>query len=319
GGVADRVFVGRHVVVPGLSFLRVVLRELPVLLRLLDPFEEPPSLLLLRDVEEELADDDAVPREVALEVADVPEALLPDVLRDDLRWQLLLRQEFRMHADDEGLLVVAAVEDADAPALRKALHAPPEVIVVEVLGRRRLERDDIAALRIDPGHDVLDRPVLASSVHGLEDEQHGPAVLRVEHVLELSQRLDAQREHLLRARLVLGPEVERVSGVEVLQAESVPVRDPERLRERAGPLDQFLDLHGSTPDSHPIFLRPRGQTQAFAASQIQSVRGFGRGSPCPHSRARGARGPLLPWSLRAGRRPVSPRALARTLTRPAPR
>jgi len=37
-------------------------------LRLLEPFENPPFLLLLRDVEEELRDDDPVPREVALEV-----------------------------------------------------------------------------------------------------------------------------------------------------------------------------------------------------------------------------------------------------------
>jgi len=35
---------------------------------LLEPFEKPPLLLLLRDVEEELPDDDPVPREVALEV-----------------------------------------------------------------------------------------------------------------------------------------------------------------------------------------------------------------------------------------------------------
>src|SRR2546427_13005979 len=76
--------------------------------------------------------------------------------------------------------------------------------------------------------------------------------LRIQHVLEMTQRLDAQREHLLRAWLVLGPEIERVGGVEVLQPEPVAVRDPERLRECGGLLDGVLDFHGSTPHSHPM-------------------------------------------------------------------
>jgi hypothetical protein len=33
-----------------------------------------------------------------------------------------------------GLLVVTAVEDADAAALGRGLHAAPEIVVVEVLG-----------------------------------------------------------------------------------------------------------------------------------------------------------------------------------------
>ena len=64
--------------------------------------------------------------------------------------------------------------------------------MVEIFAGRRLEGKDLAALRIDAGHDVLDRAVLARGVHGLEDEQHGPAVLRVEHVLQLGQSLDAR-------------------------------------------------------------------------------------------------------------------------------
>ena len=75
--------------------------------------------------------------------------------------------------------------------------------MVEILAARRLERVDLAALRVDAGHDVLDRAVLAGRVHRLEDGQHRPAVLRVEHVLQLGERLDAHRQRLLRARLVL--------------------------------------------------------------------------------------------------------------------
>ena len=131
--------------------------------------------------------------EVALEGADVLEALVPDLLGDQLRRQLLLGEELRVHAHDQRLLVVAAVEDADAAALGQALHAAPEVVVVEILAGRRLEGVDLAALRVDAGHDVLDRAVLAGRVHRLEDQQHRPAVLRVEHVLQLGERLDARR------------------------------------------------------------------------------------------------------------------------------
>ena len=69
---------------------------------------------------------------------------------------------------------------------------------------------------------MLDRAVLAGRVHRLEDQQHRPAVLRVEHVLQLGERLDALLQRLLGARLVLGAEVERVAGVDVLEAEALP-------------------------------------------------------------------------------------------------
>lgn len=38
---------------------------------------------------------------------------------------------------------------------------------------------------IHAGHDVLDGGVLTRSVHGLEDEQHGMAILRIHFLLEL--------------------------------------------------------------------------------------------------------------------------------------
>ena len=104
-----------------------------------------------------------------------------------------------MHPHHEHFLVVAAVEDADAAALGQVLRAAPHVIVVELLGGRRLERDHLAALRIDARHDVLDRAVLARGVHRLEDEQHRPAILRVELVLQRRERAAADGERLLRA------------------------------------------------------------------------------------------------------------------------
>ena len=61
---------------------------------------------------------------------------------------------------------------------------------------------DLAALRIDARHHVLDGAVLAGRVHRLENDQHRPAVLRVEPLLQLGEPLDAVRQHRLGLVLV---------------------------------------------------------------------------------------------------------------------
>jgi hypothetical protein len=52
-----------------------------------------------------------------LETGDVGKPLIPERLADAARGQPLLLEDFGMHAYDEDLLVIRAVEDADAPAL----------------------------------------------------------------------------------------------------------------------------------------------------------------------------------------------------------
>ena len=79
-GIADHVLVGGHVFRPELALLDVAHREFPALGRLVDAVEEALALLVLRHVEEEFQDQRAVAREMALEGADVLEALLPDIL-----------------------------------------------------------------------------------------------------------------------------------------------------------------------------------------------------------------------------------------------
>jgi hypothetical protein len=54
-----------------------------------------------------------------------------------------------MHAHDEDFLVVRTVEDADASALRQASDIAPHEIVIELLRRGLLEREYLAALRVD--------------------------------------------------------------------------------------------------------------------------------------------------------------------------
>src|SRR5262249_20575537 len=142
--------------------------ELPALRRLVEPGEEALALFFLGDVQEELEDQRAALREVTLESADALEALVPDVLRHQLARQALARQHLRMHPRNQHILVVRAVEDADAPALRQRLGDAPEKIMIELFGARLLEGMDLAALRIDARHHVLDRAVLAGRIHRLK-------------------------------------------------------------------------------------------------------------------------------------------------------
>ncbi len=115
--------------------------------------------------------------------------------------------------------------------------------MVEILAGGRLEGMDIAALRIDAGHDVLDGTVLARCVHRLEDEKHRPFILGIEHVLHLGQEFDAYGQRFFRALFVILFKIQCVTRVGVLEPELVPVGDAERFREFAGSFDQLLDFH----------------------------------------------------------------------------
>ena len=102
-----------------------------------------------------------------------------------------------MHAQDQHLLVIGAVEDADVAALRQVAGGAPEEIVLQLLGARMLVAEHLATLRIDAGHHVPDGAVLARRVHRLEDEQHGVAVGAVEQLLLIAQAPDVIGQHLV--------------------------------------------------------------------------------------------------------------------------
>ena len=65
-----------------------------------------------------------------------------------------------------------------------------EKIVLQFTGAGMLEAEDLAALRVDPGHHVPDRAVFSCRVHGLENQQHGMAIGRVEQLLLRAQSCD---------------------------------------------------------------------------------------------------------------------------------
>ena len=198
----------------------VVLGELPAFGGLLQPLQQTLALLLPGDVEKELEHDHSIAGEMALEFADILEAFLPDVLADQLGRDFLPLQQFGMHAHDQGLLVVRAVEDADPSSLRDADRRAPEKIVREILLARRLERVHVAALRVETRHDMLDHAILAGGIHPLQHDQQRPAAVGIEALLQLAEALEVVREHRLGVVLVVPA---GVRGIERREAETVGI------------------------------------------------------------------------------------------------
>ena len=102
----------------------------------------------------------------------------------------LAAENLRMHPNDQHFLIVGTVEDADPPAFRQTARGAPEKIVFQFLGARLLETENLAALRIDAGHDVPDGAVLAGSVHSLKNQQQRIAVGRIVKLLQRAQLLN---------------------------------------------------------------------------------------------------------------------------------
>ena len=65
------------------------------------------------------------------------------------------------------------------------------------VGAGMLEAEHLAALRIDPGHHVLDGAVFSRRIHRLKDQQHGVAVGRIEQLLLCAQLRDVLLQKLL--------------------------------------------------------------------------------------------------------------------------
>ena len=116
-----------------------------------------------RDVQHALDDRDPGAGQLGLEGVDRVVAALDLVLRGQL-----------VHPDDQHVLVVAAVEDADAPLGRQRLADPPQEVVLQLLLGRRLERGDPHALGVDQADGVPEHAALPGGVHALQHQQHAP-------------------------------------------------------------------------------------------------------------------------------------------------
>lgn len=141
-----------------LPFVNVRLTEFPVLVRLVNAHKEALSLLVLRQMEKDLDDTRAIAVEVLFQVNDGAVPVIPDCsLVKQLIREPLAAQNLRVRANDQHFLVVRAIEDTDSPAFRETAGGAPEEVVVQFLGSRPLEPEDLATLRIDP--DVMCRIV----------------------------------------------------------------------------------------------------------------------------------------------------------------
>src|SRR6185437_16130919 len=99
--------------------------------RHIEPLEEPPSLLLLRHIQQQLDDLEPVVAQIPLPFVDLAVPLVPDPLAPAARRQPLPVQVLRMDPDDEYLLVVRPVEDADLAPGRRGPRVAPQVVVTE--------------------------------------------------------------------------------------------------------------------------------------------------------------------------------------------
>ncbi len=243
GGLLNHFLVSFLIILPEAALLNVGHGKLPILFGIFEALEEALLLFFLGEMKEEFADDDAVAREVALESVDVLVALLPDVLGDEAFGQFLRAKKRRVDADDEDFLVVRAVEDTDFAALGDDFVVAPEIVVVQFFSARGFEGVHVATLWIDAGHDVLDGAVLSGGIHGLKDEEEGPAVLGVEFFLHVAEAGDAVFEEALRAALVL--DAAGFGGVVILQAKLFTFGDAVRLDDARGFFQQFVVFHSA--------------------------------------------------------------------------
>lgn len=216
--MAKRFFVRLHIVVPVSALAHVAFVELPIGLFVCDAIEESLLLLGFGDIQPELHNRDAIASQVPLVICDGLHAVLPQLLAA-LRMvgNTLRAQVLRVHPDGEHLLVVAAVEHADAAALRQCARRAPEKIVIEFFVRWRLERRHLTAGWIDSGHDCANRSVFAGRVHRLKDEKHSPRVFRVEFSLNRRNVLHIGAKTL--GALVVGRSLLRRTGTRLLHAE----------------------------------------------------------------------------------------------------
>jgi hypothetical protein len=84
-----------------------------------------------------------------------------------------------VHANDQYLLVIRSVEDADPPALRQVTGGPPEKIMLQFRRAGVPVAENLTPVRIDPRHHVFDCAIFPRSIHCLKYQQEGIAIGRV--------------------------------------------------------------------------------------------------------------------------------------------
>src|SRR5260370_1479471 len=136
-----------------------------------------------------------------------------------------------MDPDDQSLFVVASVENADPSTFRQTLQATPEIVVFEVLRRWALERKDLAPLRINAGHHMLDRAIFSRGVHRLKDEQDRPLILRIKHVLQFCKYFNTSFQQFFCPWLVFGGDFTGIVWINILEPKLLAIGNAVRRDE----------------------------------------------------------------------------------------
>lgn len=98
---------------------------------------------------------------------DLPIALFYDVLAQAAARHVIVLIELA-YLYDEHVLVIGTVKNCDLSARGQAFEGAPQEIVRQLALRRRLERIDPDALRVEAAHYMLDGAVLARGIHRLQ-------------------------------------------------------------------------------------------------------------------------------------------------------
>ena len=124
-----------------------------------------------------------------------------------------------MHADNQHILVVGAIEYHQLSPSGNFPVRPPQVVVIELRARGRLEIGDSDPLRVDPFEHPADRPVLARRIHCLEDDEDLVPMLSVEDLLQ-GVELPRERRQLDGSVLLSALYLRRIVRIPVLQSHS---------------------------------------------------------------------------------------------------
>ena len=171
------------------------------------------------------------------------------------------------------------VEDRDLAPRGQAARVPPQVVVIKLLGRRRLETRHMNTLRVDAAHHVSDRAVLAGRVDRLQHDQDAIGVLRGQPVLVFGEQLNALPQKPDRIRALA--HAEPLTRIKIRRERDLRARpDPQRLGESRRPAGIQIDHEHRMPqpeDTKPA-RSARGDTVDVTNHEARApARGMRRG------------------------------------------
>ena len=166
---------GLDVVVPFFALGIVAGADLPLVRRIVEPRLETLELFFFGDVEKEFQNGRLVlDGEELFPFVDEVVARLPHLF-----WRELV------HAYDEHVFVMRAIEDRNVAALRRMRMDAPQKVVRLFFGSRLLEPGHLHALRVHGADDMPAGAVLAGAVDALQNDQQRMRAVRVEFALQL--------------------------------------------------------------------------------------------------------------------------------------